>query len=442
MSLRGVIMNVPHTPTLFCLAALTALVGCGSDDDTTPEPRPPVPIRAGAISLVLDGAFAPYEPERRQSILEHVDEVEVDVLCLNQVMRESDKQAVAQAAQAAFPHSAWVRTDASSVPDDPRDLQGVTPQPPTTPPCSVAETVEKIDAAADCLAANCSTIPDSKDGLLKKGSCMVQKCAASSIPLLAGDAEHKRCFSCLLYTVMSETIADTQRLCKEDPAAGFAFLGENGTMILSRYPISDTSLWVLPSTAWRGVLLSVTVQPPSGPSLRVHCTTTTGAKSASTQPYAGLYGGGEQGDQAWENESLLQATQTVGRVTQTPGPAVVLGDLYSGKEWAEATPPLAPFAPDGFAVFDNALTEAVSPDYPPTCTYCEDNPLWEGSSSINAWTAHVFLHGLALEDVTATRRLATDNVLTITTEKDGVESTFDAPLTPRYGIMSEVLVPR
>jgi hypothetical protein len=84
----------------------------------------------------------------------------------------------------------------------------------------------------------------------------------------------------------------------------------------------------------------------------------------------------------------------------------------------------------------------VSPDYPPTCTYCADNPLWEGSSSINAWTTHVFLHGLSLENVTATQRLGTDNVVKITTEKDGVESTFDAPMTPRYGIMSEVLVPR
>jgi len=435
-------MNVPSASVLCALLALTAIPACGGDD-STPEPLAPVPIRAGAISLVLDGVFAPYEAERRQAILAGIGQVEADVLCLNQVLRESDKQAVAQAAQTAFPHSAWMRTNASSVPDDPRDLQGVVPQLPTTPPCSVPETVDKLDSAADCLAANCSTIPDSKEGVLRKGSCMIQKCAASSIPLLAGDAEHKRCFSCLLYTVMSETIADTQRLCKEDPTAGFAFLGENGTMVLSRYPISDTSLWVLPATAWRGVVLSVTVRPPSGPPLRVHCTTTTGAKSASTQPYAGLYGSGEEGDRAWENESLLQATQTVDRVTQTPGPAVVLGDLYSGKEYAKGGElPLSPLAPDAFAMFESALTEAVSPDYPPTCTYCADNPLWEGSSSINAWTTHVFLHGLGLENVTTTQRLGTDNVVKITTEKDGVESTFDAPMTPRYGIMSEVLVPR
>lgn len=429
-----------------CLLLGTLEGGCGGDGGQSPLPaQEPVPVRFGAISLVLDGAFAPYLRERTAAAPEATREFPADVLCISQVMRTEDKAAIAQSSAGAFPYNYWAETDLQSEPSDPRAADGSVPARPDSPPCGTADLEEQARRIADCVAAQCSTVAGSDEGYLSDGGCAVQSCVTEFSQLLFGDDAAKRCFSCVLYTGMSERIRDIVPGCSQDPRAGFAFEGKNGMLILSRYPLSGTDAWVLPSTAWREVVLSATVSPPGASPVDVHCVTLQGPHNSVTQPYTGLYSAGQGNDQAWSEESKLQARRTVERVLQRSGsrPAVIWGDFYVGPEvTADGAAALVGVIPEAFQVLSDAFREAVPEGYGPVCTTCGENPINDGSADWpSAWTAHVQTLNVPVTTTLRTERFAVELVTEV--EKAGTSPTeiLEIPVSPRYGLVSEILLP-
>ncbi len=436
-------MRTSSLPLLCCLAWSGMLVGCGSEagDNTASSP---LPVRFGAISLVLDGAFAPYLAERTAVAPDTVGGFPADVLCVSQVMRQEDKQAIAQAAALEFPFSGWVPTDLDSQPDDPRTQDGSVPALPTTPPCGTADLSTKADAVLDCIKAQCSTVPGSEEGRMSEGSCAVQKCTGSFSQLLFGNSDSKRCFSCLLYTGMSERIKDIRSACENDARAGFTFQGGNGLLILSRFPLSDVRAWVLPSTSWREILLSATLSPPGVSPVDVHCLTLQGPHSSATQPYTGVYANGATGDDAWFAESKLQAQRVVEHLSAQSGarPTVIWGDYYVGPDvTGEDGPPLTGVVPEAFSILAGAFREAVSQGYAPVCTTCGENPINGGRADLpGAWTAHVQTLNVPTDAVASTSRFGEDLIAHGDKPDTSPAQTIAIPVSPRYGLVSTIVL--
>jgi len=147
-----------------------------------------------------------------------------------------------------------------------------------------------------------------------------------------------------------------------------AFQGQNGVMVLSRYPLKDVENWVIPGTWNRRTILNATAELPDGAELDVYCNHLTPIFTSPFFPYTGQYG-------SWQAEQELQAEKLINRVTETSGdrPAVILGDLNAGHAYpeqdivAEGEPTLDLLE----AVYDPAYTA----DYTPLCTFCSTNPV-------------------------------------------------------------------
>lgn len=420
------------------LAGLLLALACSSDDKPVKEDR--LDLTVGGVSYVLDGIFAPSLTERRQALIDTIASSPVDLLCANQVMLEQDKRALAHAASASFPYSAWVRSDEFTVADDPRDASGALPDFPTEPPCADAALDTLAREALDCGAEHCS-VGGADTPAIQDGTCIPAHCAESFLPLLAGEQAHKRCYNCLLYTLMSHvSFADALEQCTSNPRAGFAFGGDNGHLLLSKYPLSDVRLAVLPSTAWRQSVLSARITLPDGSELDVHCTTLQGPHSSSTQPYTGLYGNGASGDAAWAEETKLEARRLVEWVQDDSptGRALVLGDLYVGPA-RDATrgPVLAGAVPEAFAIVDKPFRRMLAPGYEPPCTLCGSNPLIDGTGSVDAWTSHIFGHAMEGVEVVSTNLLAAEPVVPVQSATAPGESVL-APVTSRYGLASTI----
>lgn len=359
----------------------------------------PMDVAFATFNVVLNGTFAPEEVARRQAIVAAIASTPADVICLVEARRASDRQLIAEAAKSAFPHIATLTTDAATPVDDPTDVDGNVPQPATTPPCADTELQKALAGAMSCVKAKCSTIPDSDQGTVVPGACIATQCISSLTALVFGDPAHQRCFGCALYSMMSEyTLAEVTQGCTTDPAAGLAFHGDSGAMILSRYPLGAPSTWVLPSTAWREAILSAPVILPNGATVRATCQTLTGPKSTSTQPYTGQYGKGPTSN-GWENETLLEAQKSVAWLKKSSERTVLMGDFYVGP--AAPAAGVAAVGPDAFAALA-ALPEALAQGFSPTCTSCFDNLLVGGGAGTSTWTLHHFLSGIEPSSVKAT----------------------------------------
>lgn len=110
---------------------LAILTGC-SDDGESPEP---LEVKDQTFNVALAGAFIPYEAERREYIAEAIAGSDADVLCLQEVWTQEDKELFRDTAIDAYPYSAFFRDDLDTAIDDPEDQQGEIPPTPTTVPC-------------------------------------------------------------------------------------------------------------------------------------------------------------------------------------------------------------------------------------------------------------------------------------------------------------------
>ncbi len=142
------------------------LAACGSDSSESSEP---VDVTIDTFNVALAGAFIPYEQERRQPIVEAIAATNSDVICLQEVWNQDDKELIRDGALAAYPNSALVFNDLDTPLDDPTDQQGQIPPPPTVVPCpdenvpvgmNEVNILDQMNDGVDCLKEFCSTTPD------------------------------------------------------------------------------------------------------------------------------------------------------------------------------------------------------------------------------------------------------------------------------------------
>lgn len=393
-------------------------------------------MKIDTFNVGLAGAFLPYEADRRGAVADAVAASDADILCLQEVWRQSDKDLILDASQDAFPNTVWFEHDLDTKVDDATDQNGNVPPEPTAAPCSDPDTLAAMNEAIDCLAQNCSTVMGSDEGQTTSTACAEQYCTASAAALLAGGDAGLRCYGCLAPSLPVEKLKDIRTSCSTDPNAGLAFGGQSGVMILSKHPISGGEARVLPGTWNRRVILHGQVAVPGAESVHVYCNHISPVFDGVTYPYTGPYGNGDTGKGGWAAEQLLQAEKLIAMVEeQAPSEtAVILGDFNSSVAYekdgkivvrAEAAATLG--------LLKDAFVEAVVSDYEPICTYCKDNLVNGGDS--DEWLDHIFLSNKDLESVVSTERILTDRSVA-STDENGMS--IDVELSDHFGMRAVV----
>lgn len=416
--------------------AALSLLAMGCSEST--EDREPVEVVVDSFNVALAGSFIPFEAERRQPIADAIAAHDADVLCLQEVWTQEDKELIRDAAAENYPHSAFFENDLDTPVDDPTDQQGEIPPAPTTVPCPEVEVfggatiADQMNDAVDCVRDNCSTIPGSEDGQTTSAECAADACTAVVAPLLVGNAEQQRCYACIVPQLPTATFADIRTSCTTVVNQDLAFGGQNGVMILSKYPLKNAEEWVLPATWNRRTILNATVELPNGGELDTYCNHLTPIFDDFTFPYTGQYGDGMTGAAGWQAEQELQAEKLIDYVEATSGdrPAVILGDLNAGLAFEEEG-----IAGEGEATFEllaAAYTPAYTSDYTPRCTFCSTNPVTDTESSV--WIDHILLNSLELDAVTGTERVFDEDLVP-------VEGIGMVPLSDHFGIRSVIVLP-
>jgi endonuclease/exonuclease/phosphatase family metal-dependent hydrolase len=410
------------TRNLVYFSVFTLLGGCSSTSDG---------VAIETYNLALAGSFIAYEQERRELLPDAIANSDADILCLQEVWAQADKEAIRDAAAANFPNVFIVKDDLLTKLDDPEDQNGEIPPLPTTVPCPEGDTQDAMDAAIDCAAQECNTLsPGDENGQTTSIDCAIDKC----LEVVGGLLAVPRCYACLSTQLPTSTFAQIRSSCPTVVEQDLAFEGQNGVMILSRYPLKDTVHWVIPGTWNRRVIMSATAELPGGKELDVYCNHLTPVFDDLAYPYTGQYGDGQIFAAGWEAELLLQAQKLIDYVDVTSGetPAVILGDLNAGRDY-----PAQDIFADGEAALDlleTAFTPAYTADYVPQCTFCVSNPVREpGADDVSNWIDHIHLYNLPATSVVTTERTFDEDVLPV--------DDMMVPLSDHFGMRSVINVP-
>ena len=444
--------------SLFIFSILALALGCGDSDPGTQD-REPQDVKVDSFNVALAGAFIPFEADRRQPIADAIAEHDADILCLQEVWTKEDKELIRDAATEAFPHVVFFNDDLDTVVDDPTDQQGEIPPAPTTVPCpdevfgnDESTMKELMEAAIDCVSANCSTDPGSEDGRTTSTSCAADSCTAeiSPILLLGTTRQHQRCYACLAPQLPTSTFGEIRESCTTVVNQELAFGGQNGVMVLSRHPLKNTENWVLPGTWNRRTILKTTVELPNGAELDTYCNHLTPifnpASGINVFPYTGQYGVGStepvDWPAGWQAEQELQAEKLINYVASKSEdrPAVILGDFNAGLEFEEQD--IVAEGEDTYNLLEAAYTPAYTAEYlsEPLCTFCSTNLVTNPESDPNAtsvWIDHIFLHNLPQSAVDSTARIFDQDVVSVMIDDEVV----NVPLSDHFGMRAVIAVP-
>ena len=398
-----------------------ALGGCGDDP-------PRAEARFDTLNVGLAGSFVPNEDARREVIPGAIAALESDVVCLQEVWTQADKEALEAAIGGTFPHIASFTHDLDTPIDDATDQEGNIPPAPTMAPCGTPVLEGFLDTALACVAENCSTIPGSEEGMTTSVECAQTNCLSAVTDLLVGGPENLQCYACLASSLPVETLSGMRELCTTEVNAGLAFRGQSGVMIASKHPLSAIDDFVMPGSWNRRVVAAATVTLPDDVAVDVYCNHLTPIFNNVAFPYTGAYGEGRSGAPGWAAEQELQALKLAAYVQSRSGdrPAVILGDFNAGRA-IEGTD-LENEGVSTMAVLE-ANFELAMPDEP-RATFTPDNGN-NVEDTENVWIDHIWLYGsLTATDVEVTFE---ENLVTL----EGGEM---VPLSDHYGMKALIQV--
>jgi len=335
------------------------------------------------FNIGLYGAFAPFNDERRAAVTQAVAAASADLMCVVEADLDSDKEAIADAAQSNFPYTYFVKTDLDTLPTDPTDANGQTPPLPTAPPCAgIDPTI--LASIFQCSAQSCATPPD-MSGHIETTNCLSTACLGQYVALYQQGAAQNACFDCIIYYETGEAPLSVARSeCTTDSRRPFVYEGMNGSEILSRHPLRNTSAYILAGTGFRRTLLYAQVDL-GDQTVDFYCGSVITPDIDTDLPYTGNYGhdgtlpdgGTENG---WEDEQNLQIGKLIPWIEKTSGAsgdrAIIAGDWYSdvGVTDASGQVVLAALAPEVIGKLDRAyggaFDRAEPPGYVPSCDQC------------------------------------------------------------------------
>ncbi|MGZ3416782.1 MAG: DUF4397 domain-containing protein [Polyangiales bacterium] len=398
-------------------------------------------ISVDVFNAYLYGAFAPDQDIRRPKVLDTIAGRDSDIQCIVSLNRQADRdEAIRRAKEKGFLYSYVSTTDQSTTATDPRDQNGKTPDPYTTPPCGGTVKPEESEAVVQCIQDNC-TADHTGSSILKApydSSCMSSSCAVPFIPLLGGDRDHKRCMSCLATGAVSDNTMDQVRdKCTKQVADFKAFDGQTDSVIISRFPLTNTESYILPATPFQRVIHYAQLEIEKGKFVDFYCGEFTAAYG-ELLPYYGNYAPGS-GD-GWYQEQLLQAQRLLDYVKKKSGTkaAIITGDWAASRQYIDPMTMMKTIDDQNGAVFDllekpGNFIAALPKNFTPRCTECAapENPY---NADQNIWQFKTYVYNLPSTSGVEVNYYATD-INAVSTPAG------PRPITDRWGYNTRILRP-
>jgi len=425
------------------LTPLLILAGCSSDDSQpAPTPATGQDVAFDTFNLYLAGAFAPYEAQRRQPIIDAIAAMDSDILCVQEAWRKSDKDAISAGAKGKFPYVVSFDDNLQTKLNDPEDQHGKVPPAPTAPPCAAQEQLDKLNLVLECVKAKCSTIPGSEDGMTTSTDCAVKECTSEAASLLYGNTADQKCYGCAATQLPTDTLKTIKEKCTTDVNAGLAFDGQAGVMLLSKFPLEGAEQWVIPGTWNRRIILRATAKLSGGLSVDVYCNHLPSVFYQPAFPYTGDYGLGETSSVGWENELMLDSQKLVAWVETRSGTnrAVILGDFNASPEMKDNA-----IEPDGAAAYEflvSKFTEALPAGFKAKCTYCgKGEDFLAGPMGPNTWIDHIFLKNIPVSAAKSYERRFTEAVVPVPASDAGTDAgPAKVPLSDHFGVHTVISI--
>ncbi|NOZ02801.1 MAG: hypothetical protein GXP54_13065, partial [Deltaproteobacteria bacterium] len=301
----------------------------------------------------LAQGFVDYAPQRQPLIGPALAKLDADVICLDEVWNQDAVDAVIAGSKAVFPYSYYEITDSGEAAKEPS--------------C----TEDGTKALKDCVLAKCGSKAPSE-----LGGCALDNCAVEF-----GQVQPKECVNCIAANIglaekaatVNEAIDAIIGACLESAGGGYAYEGRNGVMILSRHPLVSKEFLRFDSYLNVRVVLHAVAQVPQIGNVDVFCTHLTA--TLDKVPYNG-------GFETWAKEQAHQIDVMLPWIEDKEDPktpTVLAGDMNCGPGKGAIPAEL----PENFAKFTAAgYLDPYATDPETPCTWCGDNPLVGGGSSM------------------------------------------------------------
>ena len=375
-----------RTVTVFVVLTLWSLVAHGG-------------AKFATYNVGLAHGFVPLAKERLSHLTNALASSSADVLCLQEVWTKKDRESVAQALQASFPH--LYATPIEVVRSDKR------------PVCTPGDIYFGKDKIVKCIMSKCGDVDGSDFS-----QCVLESCATALDKL---KKRKPQCLTALMAQVdKSMWLGILTVLNPFIRASLFAYKGSNGLMLFSKHPLEDVELFDMTdvSTLNRRAALTANVQV-DGRRYQALCTHPT--PEHSTIPYTGDSG-------SWGEENKIQLTRLIESVSET-GPSILMGDFNCGLASLEHG--LDGELEDSCRLPLEAGFLDHLADHNPECTYCssEYNNLNEGKDK-SKLIDHIYVKGASV----VSSEVVYKEKVTVT--KKGEE--LSTNLSDHFGVLIEI----
>lgn len=388
------------------------------------------------FNAYLYGQYAADEALRRPLVRDAiVSRTDGEVMCITAVSRRPDQDEIVKAAKdkGTWPYSYQSDTSLDTQATEPTDPTGKIPAPYTTPPCGGTNLPDQVEAALGCIQSKCTGADGKYNGV--STACFGSNCSSQLIPFIGGNKDEQRCFNCMTVATLADlTTTEVRDRCTKDVRDYKAFDGVTDSFILSKFPLTDTKTYVLPSTSYQRVVQYAKVEIEKDKFIDFYCGELSAA-FGDLVPYYGHYAVAGGGD-PWEQEQVWQANLVTKFVKATSGarPAIITGEWAAARAYksADGKHDLEPQSPQVLDALEKVLIPALPKDFVPFCTECAapENP-YNGDKSI--WQYRTYVFNMPTTSGVEASAFFTEMPLTVGGEK--------RPISKRWGFNTRVLRP-
>lgn len=318
----------------------------------------------------LAHTFVPLAKERLPHLISALRKEQADVVCIQEAWKKKDRKKMVQKLKDIYPYSFMSEIKQTRSKNSP--------------------TCKRTDLFGDGKFVSCTRLECKGLEGDEFTDCVLNKCQDSLKKLRT---ENRECATGLMAQVGKGTFGTLVAVFNPFYGAGlFTYKGSNGLILLSKKEISNKKILDMSdiSTLTRRQALVANID-----NQKIVCTHLS-ADLTKDVPYSGVF-------KDWKEENMVQVDRLVREFEDTKESTVLMGDFNCGFE---------NLAYGLHGSFENACKKIIGSgysnyfkNYKPTCTYCVNNTLSDGS--LKMMIDHMFVKG---SEITSGEKVFTEKV--------------------------------
>lgn len=356
-------------------------------------------LRLTTFNAGLAHTFVLHAEQRVDKIVEELNKLDTDVICLQEVWTKKDRKKLEKGLKKNFPHAFKMKIKQT--------------RSKRKPTCKIKELFGE-GKFVQCMKDQCSGL--SGDAFT---SCIINKCGTALENLKNSNRE---CAQGLMAQVGKSTLGSLWAVLNPFVAAGqYTYKGSTGLMILSKLPLEKTGVLDFSDISFlsRRAALKAVVKK-NGRENQLYCTHLT-ANLDGTAPYAGALSG-------YREENLSQVDRMIKDSQESDIPTFLLGDFNCSKKNVSAD--VEGEFEESCKKFSDAGFKDPIDEINPECTFCRTNNLVNEGNDPHGYANKILDHIF-------TKGMYTDNAEVVMKQKVKIklkDKEIDSNLSDHFGV--------